>query len=72
MLHFASRRFVCGAPGWAPHFCLAATAVVVAAAVVATVVAAAQAIAAAVAEQEDQDDNPADVAATETVIVAHK
>jgi len=42
----------------------------IAAAVAATVVAAAQA-ATAVAEQENQDDNPANVTATETIVI-HK
>jgi len=52
-------------------FCLAAAAVVVAAAGIVVVVAAPH-IAAAVAEQEDQNDDPANITATETVVVTHR
>ena len=61
-----------GASWEAPFSQLAAAAVVVAAAVIAAAVAAPHITAAAVTEQEDQDDDPADVTATETVIVTHK
>ena len=50
-----------------PSVYLAAAAVVIAAAVVA----ATQVVATAVAEQQDQDDDPADVTATETIVIAH-
>ena len=62
------------APGWVPFLIyLAAATVVDAAAVVGIVVATAVAApgAAAVAEQEDQNDDPANITATETVIVTH-
>ena len=53
---------------------LAAAAVIVAATAAVIVVAAAIAApgAAAVAEQEDQNDDPANITATETVVVTHK
>ncbi|MBQ5608261.1 MAG: hypothetical protein IIU86_04480, partial [Oscillospiraceae bacterium] len=57
-----------GAHSAHPSFCLAAAAVVVAAAVV---IAAQQVTATAVAEQNDNQNNPANITATETVIVTH-
>ena len=52
--------------------CLAAAAVVIAATVIAAAIVCQHIPAAAVAQQEDQDDDPANVTATETVVVTHK
>ena len=67
--HKSGFRQFQGHPFGCPFVCLAAAAVIVAAAVG---IVAAPHTAAAAAEQENQNDNPADVAAAETIVITHK